>query len=155
MTSELREQAETRLTRAAHALGLADPRPALRARLKRLRETHPDAFSRAIRHYEENVLTGLIRDDPLNAWLEYARFLGELTSAGRLTSVDATGRAATFRSPPQTGDLVLFLPEDPATDVLVAVAPLVPSAAQQATLDLLVARRLGLAEPDRAAGGGA
>lgn len=145
MDAELRTRAEARLEQAAAALGLADPRAPLRQRLRQLRESHPDAFGRAVEHYEATVLPGLAGDDPIHAWLDYGRFLGQLTSNGRLTAIDATGRAAAFRPPLQQGTLVLFVPDDTSADVLVAASPLQCSAAQQASLDLLVHRRLGLA----------
>jgi hypothetical protein len=146
MSSDLRAQAEARLTRAAAELGLADPRPPLRERLKRLREAQPDAFDRAVHHYETAVLPALTVDEPLTAWLEYGRFLGELTAAGRLLIVERTGRAIPLAVPaaalPATGTLALYVPDDAGEDVLVAALPLDPSPAQEATLALLVRRQL-------------
>lgn len=144
MNSELRARAEARLADAAAALDLADPRTPFRERLKQLREGHPAAFDRAVSHYERTVLPLLAGDDPLGAWLEYGQFLGQLTSDGRLTAVDRAGAAAQFRPPLPAGTLVLFLPEDTSVAPLVTAAPREPSAAQQATLDLLVHRKLTL-----------
>jgi hypothetical protein len=144
MSSELRTRAEARLAEAAAGLGLADPRAPLRGRLKQLREQHHAAFERAVAHYEGDVLPQLAGDDPIGAWLEYGRFVGQLTSNGRLTAIDATGRAASFRPPLQPATLVLFMPEDTAVEPLVVVAPAELSAAQQATIDLLVHRKLAL-----------
>jgi hypothetical protein len=144
MDADMRVRAETRLTEAVAALGLADPRPALRARLKQLREERPDAFADAVRHYEEEVLPRLAEEEPVPAWLDYARHLGQLTANGRLTTIDATGRAVVYRPPLQHAALLLFLPEDTAVTPLVALAPLAPSPAQSATIDLLVNRKLAL-----------
>jgi hypothetical protein len=139
-----RAHAEARLEEAAAALRLADPRPALRERLRLLREAQPDAFRRAIDHYETTVLPALAGDDPLAAWLEYGRFIGQLTSNGRLTAIDSTGRAAPHRPPAAAGIVVLYLPEDTAVDALLLASPREPSAAQQAAIQLLVHRKLSL-----------
>src|SRR5512145_2378726 len=106
-TTELRTRADTRLAQAAEAAGFADPRPPLRERLRDLKESHPAAFERARAHYEQTVLPALAGEaEPLQGWVEYARFVGELTSAGRLMAVDATGEAAPSRAP-ESGRLVL------------------------------------------------
>ncbi|HSJ07277.1 MAG TPA: hypothetical protein VK936_11260 [Longimicrobiales bacterium] len=143
MDPDLRARAERRLQEAAAEFGLTDPRPPLREQLRRLRETRPDAFSGAVRHYEAEVLPALDAD-PVGTWLEYARFIGQLTAEGRLVAVDGSGRAMTYRPPLRPGVLVLFVPDDSAAAVLPAAAPLACTPAQQATLDLLVAGRLAL-----------
>lgn len=144
MDAQLRTTAETRLTEAAAAAGLADPRPAYRERLRQLREAHPAAFEQAIAHYEQVVLPRLAGADPLNAWAEYGRFLCELTSDGGLTRIDGTGRATPWTPEGDTGDLVLFIPSDTSGAVLVVAQPRHPSPAQSASLDLLVNRKLAL-----------
>jgi hypothetical protein len=145
MDAERRSRAEARLQESAAALGLADPRPPLRERLRQLREGRPDAFRRAIEHYETEVLDALGSDaDPLRAWFEYGRFLGQLTANGRLTAIDATGRGTPWRPPPAAGAVILFLPDDTAVDALLVAAPAEPTRAQQAAIELLVNRRLTL-----------
>jgi hypothetical protein len=144
MDTSGRAHAEARLEAAAARLGLADPRPALRERLRQLRDTQPELFRRAIEHYEATVLPALTDDEPLAGWLEYGRFIGQLTGNGRLTAIDADGRAAPHRPPAGAGMVVLFLPEDTAVGALLVAAPLQPSAAQQATIQLLVERKLSL-----------
>jgi hypothetical protein len=140
MDADSRRRAEARLQAAAAAAGLADPRPWLRERLLRLRGGQPDAFERAIRHYEQNVLPALAAADALAAWIEYAAFTARLSAVGQLTAIDATGRARSFVPPVEHGALVVFLPDDPAAAALVAAQPLQPSPAQAAALDLLVHR---------------
>ncbi|NJD09655.1 MAG: hypothetical protein FIB01_04135 [Gemmatimonadetes bacterium] len=143
-STEFRTRAETRLAAAAAAATCADPRPPLRDRLRELKEGHPGAFERALAHYEQTVLPALAgTGEPLPAWVDYARFLGELTSPGRLVAIDGTGLASPYQAP-APGQLVLFLPDDPAVGVLVALAPAAPAPAQQATIDLLVGRKLSL-----------
>jgi hypothetical protein len=145
MDPQLRARADNRLQEAAAALGLADPRPAFRDRLRHLREQHPDAFSRAVAHYENDVLPALAEEpDPVATWVGYGTFLGGLTAEGRAYRVDATGRATTFRAPARAGELILFVAEEARADVLVMAAPAQPSAAQDATVDLLVNRKLSL-----------
>jgi hypothetical protein len=145
MNQELRRRAEARLQEAAARLGLSDPRPAYRDRLRVLRERHTAAFDRAIAHYEGTVLPALADGpDPITTWTEYGAFLAGLTADGRSFRIDGTGRAATFRAPVQPNELVLFVPDDAATDVLVMTMPAAATPAQQATVDLLVGRKLSL-----------
>jgi hypothetical protein len=144
MDAPSRAHAEARLEAAAAALGLADPRPALRERLRLLRDTQPELFRRAIEHYDAAVLRALADADPIVAWLEYGAFIGQLTANGRLTAVDAAGRAAPYRPPASAGVVFLFLPDDNAVGALLVAAPLHPSPAQQATIRLLVERKLSL-----------
>lgn len=136
-------RAEANLERAARAAGLTDPRPPLRDRLRQLRESHPAAYDRARSHYEQAVLPALADGpDPLGTWIEYARFLAELTAPGRLLAIDGTGLAAPAAGP-LTGQLLLHVPDEAGAAVLVALEPAEPSPAQRATIDLLVNRKLG------------
>ncbi len=121
--------------------GLADPRKELRDRLRWLKGAHPEAFERAVRYYEERTLPQLAEGDPLAAWVEYARELGELTAEGRVVSVDATGRARAWSG---EADLVLFVPSDDRETAFAALSPAEPSPAQRATYDLLVRGRFEL-----------
>ncbi|MEX0907350.1 MAG: hypothetical protein WD054_03385 [Gemmatimonadota bacterium] len=141
MESELRARAESRLEQAAAELGLADPRPPYRERLRKLRESDPERFEAAIRHYEQVVLPAIAAGDALQAWLDYGAFLTGLTRA-ELVVVDASGRATKCVPPIAPRALALFVPAETTVAPLVALAPLEPSAAQQATLDLLVHRQL-------------
>jgi hypothetical protein len=145
MDPQLRSRAEARLRNAAEQLGLSDPRPPYRERLRVLREQHPEAFSRAIAHYETDVLPALAEaSDPLAVWTAYGGFLARLTEDGNAVRVDASGRSQPFRPPITRGELVLFLPDNAAADVLVMAMPETASPAQAATVDLLVKRKLAL-----------
>jgi hypothetical protein len=144
MEAERRARAEARLQEAAAALGLADPRAPFRERLRSLRESQPEAFRRAVGHYEAEVLPALAGEEPLAAWVEYGHFLGQLSASGRLTAVDASGRATPWGPPAAAGTVVLYLPEDTAVEALLVAAPAEPSAAQRAAMDLLVHRKLTL-----------
>lgn len=141
MDPQLRARAETRLAEAAEAEGIADPRPPYRERLRQLRQARPDAFDRAIGHYEREVLPALAGEEPLAAWLEYGRFLASLDGEGRVVRIDARGRASDWSAEAPAG-LVLFIPDDTAADVMVLCQPVTMSDAQQATVKLLVDRKL-------------
>ena len=144
VSTELRTRAEARLEQAAAAAACADPRPPLRERLRELKEGHPGAFEQAVAYYEQTVLPALAgTTDALAAWVDYARFVGGLTSPGRVVGIDGTGWAAPY-DPPGPGLLVLFLPAESTSAVLIALAPAQPTPAQQATIDLLVKRKLSL-----------
>jgi hypothetical protein len=148
MDEALRERAERRLAEAASAAGVADPRPALRERLRALRERAPDAFDRARAHYEERVLPALADGngelEPLARWIEYARVVAGLEGEGRTCVVDRVGRATDFAGACPGGALVMQLPDDAAAPAFAILSPAEPSPAQQATLDLLVGGRLSL-----------
>jgi hypothetical protein len=143
-TKDERTRADTRLQQAAAEAGCDDPRPPLRSRLRELKEVNPAAFERALAHYEQTVLPGLAgADEPLGHWVDYVRFVGELASPGRVVAIDGSGRAVPYLAP-ESGWLVLFLPEDAGSPVLVALVAASPTPAQRATVDLLVHRRLSL-----------
>lgn len=145
MTEDLRNAADRNLTTAAANLGLADPRPAFRERLRILKDNHPDAFASALRHYESGVLPAISGGgDVLEVWVQYGETIAALTAPGRMVRVDATGRAEKYAAPVQEAALVLHVPDQNDAPVLVTIAPVSPTPAQQATLDLLVHGRLGL-----------
>ena len=146
MSEQMKQRADERLTEALAAGGLDDTRPVYRQVLRRLRERHPDAFERALRHYDEEVLPALAGTAaPVETWIEYGAWLAGLTAEGRVVSVRADGRASDYRPPYAVGELVLHVPESAADPVLLLMRSATPSAAQQATYDLLVAGRVSLA----------
>jgi hypothetical protein len=145
MSDDLRNAADRNLTSAATRLGLADPRPAFRERLRILKDNQPDAFATALRHYETTVLPAIAGGgDVLEAWVQYGETIAALSAPGRMLRVDATGRAERYTAPVTTATLVLHVPDQNDAPVLVTIAPVSPTPAQQATLDLLVHGRLGL-----------
>ena len=138
-------RAEARTDEAVAASGIEDPRGTLRRRLKHLKDNQPDAFTKALDYYEQDLLPRIADGaDPLAEWLDYGRQLGDLTSPGRTMSVDESGRAQPFRSGLAQQTLVLHIPHDTSVDVLPLAVPRQLTAAQQATLDLLVNRARGL-----------
>ncbi|MBR9988541.1 MAG: hypothetical protein KFH98_02240 [Gemmatimonadetes bacterium] len=141
MDPHTRARAEARLAEAAEAEGIADPRPSYREALRQLKHERPDAFKGAVRHYEEQVLPSLIDRSPLPVWVEYGRYLASLTAPGSAMRIDGLGRATPWTVSAAAG-LVLFMPDDGAANVMVLCEPLELSDAQQATLTLLVDRKL-------------
>jgi hypothetical protein len=145
MNDDLRARADHSLTTAAEALDLADPRPAYRERLRRLKDANPEGFDRALRHYEDVVLPEVANGDgSIEAWVQYGAFLASLSAPGRLMQIDPNGTAMRYSAPVARGALILHVPDDNSAPVLTAVAPIAPTPAQQATIDLLVNGSLGV-----------
>jgi hypothetical protein len=138
------DPATGRLEAALAERGFADPRPALRERLRVLRELDPNAFEQAKARFESVVRDGLAAGDVLDPWVDYGRYLGELTGAGILYHIDDEGRGAPYEPPLASGAMLLHLPDDVATPALAVVLPVAPTAAQRATFDLLVGKKLAL-----------
>ncbi len=133
-----RTLAEHRLADALAASAMADPRALYRDRLRQLRATDPAAFARALDYFENTLVPAVASDgEPLTAWLAYGTFLAELPGRGRTMAVSQDGRARPYQPPP-AGSLILFLPDDGRRRPEVLLSPAAPSAAQQATVDLLV-----------------
>lgn len=123
-----------------------DPRGAFRERLKVLREEQPAAFKAALEYYEKTLIPNMAGGaDPIVEWVAYGRRLGELTGPGQSWAIDPTGRARPFAGEFDAGQLILHLPEDTSRPALAIALPREPSAAQQATYDLLIQRARALA----------
>jgi hypothetical protein len=147
MTEELQSRASARLEEALSGASMQDPRGAFRGVLRALREARPGAFEEAIRYYDEVVVQRVAVEgaDPLDEWVRYGCRIAELCGAGRFLAVDGTGESQTLQPPdgrPEDDAVILFVPEDVSAPVLPLVVPIHPSAAQGATLDLLVYGRL-------------
>lgn len=133
-----------RLEAALAERGFADPRPALRERLRVLRDTDAAAFEQAKTRFETVVREGTQHDDTLEPWIEYGRYLGELSGEGRLYRIDATGRGEPYEAPLDPGTMLLHLPDEVSVPALAILLPLAPTEPQRATHDLLVGRKLGI-----------
>lgn len=146
MEQDQKTDADRRLESALESAGVRDPRPYFRPALKHLRERDPDAFDRALRHYETVLIPAVAGgEEPMRAWLDYGLELAGAMGPGRTVEVDATGRARDLSPEPDdlaTGSgLLLHLPEDDAAPALVLYYPASSSPAQDATVELLVAGR--------------
>lgn len=137
---ELRERADRRFEQALRESGARDPRDYYRERLKELKERDADAYRRAVGYFEERLTPTVAEDgsDPLTAWMEYGRFLAELSAPGRTVQIDSTGRASSFAPPVRPDHLVVHLPTAPAERALLVGLPRELSPAQRATYELLV-----------------
>jgi hypothetical protein len=145
MSSEAKKLADERLTRSLAQRGALDARETYRALLRSLKAQSADAFTKASRYYDQQVVPRLGADaDPLDAWIDYGRLIGELSGTGRMMIVDETGRAAPYVAPLAPGNIVMFVPDDTRAGSFVAVQPAELSAAQRATVALLVEGRLAL-----------
>jgi hypothetical protein len=144
MSDELKSRADARLTAALdHEDAPADPRPLFRPVLRYLRERDPEAFARAIAHFEDVLVPAVAGEaDALRAWVEYGLLLAEALGPGRTVEVDRTGRARPADDPMSSRDLLLHIPEAEAAPALVLRQPAAGSPAQVATLELLVEGRV-------------
>jgi hypothetical protein len=145
MSAESRRQADDRLAAALADAGAADRRDEYRERLRELKRVDAAAFRRMTDHYQQVVLPDLLdAPDPLRAWVEFGITLAGTASPGRVAVIDPTGRSATWSGEYTAGALLLYLPDDRESDALPLLVPVEPSAAQRATLDLLVLKKLSL-----------
>lgn len=115
-----------------------DVQPTYRQLLRRLKADDPDAYDEAVERYRTDVSApDDPGSDPLLRWIEYGTWLAGRLAAGRLVSIDGEGRARTAVGPPPLGPLLLFLPEEKGAAAIPIAEPVEPSAAQQATRQLL------------------
>jgi hypothetical protein len=141
MTTKPTPQNDAKLVAELEAAGLVDPRAAYRERLRMLRELNPAAFEEALRLHEA-VVARAGAESALAAWIDFGCRLGELTSPGVTVQIDEAGRSSPFASG-VTG-LVVHLPEDAGAPAMAVAVPSRPTPAQQASLDLLVGKKLAL-----------
>lgn len=145
MSAESRRSADERLASAMAEAGMADAREEYRDRMRILRRENPAAFREATEHYEGVVVPRLLQAvDPAGEWIAFGLTLATLSGPGRAVAVDGTGRSAEWRGGYAPGTLVLFLPEDRQAAAMILASPAAPTAAQSATIDLLVSKRLSL-----------
>jgi hypothetical protein len=145
MSTESRRQADERLAAALADAGAADRRDDYRDRLRVLKRDNTAEFRRMTEHYEQIVLPDLLAAaDPLRVWIEFGMTLGGSAGPGRVAAVDGTGRSATWVGEYAAGELLLWIPDDRQAEALPLMVPAEPTAAQEATLDLLVRKKLSL-----------
>lgn len=141
--SDAKEAVERRSDEAFAASAWQDPRADYRAMLRQLRERNTPAFEEAVRAYETGVVARLGDGsaDPVAAWLGYGRRLASIAGGGRTVRIDEDGRAQGLGDDdaPAEPALLLQLPADESAPAFVVAAPREPSAAQRATVALLVA----------------
>lgn len=137
MDDTAKRTADERTDQALSAAPLDDFRPAYRDRLRWLKESQPQSFTRALTHYNDILVPKIARGaEPLSEWLVYGRMLGELSGPGKTVNIDAEGRARPFAD--SADGLILHLPDDTGVPALALAVPRELSDAQKATLTLLV-----------------
>ncbi len=142
MADDLQARADALLDEALAAAGARDPREFYRSRLRELRDRDRSAYDRAVAYYRDELLPSIVDGaEPLAAWSEYGRTLAELHGPGRTVTVDASGTAAPYASPPDPTHLVLHLPDSGREPALLVGLPLELSGPQRATYDWLVQGR--------------
>lgn len=149
MTDDLKPRADARLEAALAEADHRDPRPFYRTALRYLRERDEEAFGRAFRYFEDELVPAVAGDaDPATAWAEYGAVLARALGAGRMVELDGTGRARTVDTAVGARGLVLYVPDRADTPVLVLRYPREASAAQHAAYELLVEGRRGASAYD-------
>jgi hypothetical protein len=146
MDDTVKATSEGRTRAAIEAGPYEDFREAYRERLRWLKETRGEAFTNALAQYEILVHSIAEGADPVRSWLQYGRRLGELSGAGKVYAIDASGRSLTPTG--ADGEMLLHLPDDVSVPALPLAVPRSISEHQKATLDLLVRRKLSLEERD-------
>jgi hypothetical protein len=145
MSADARRKADERLAAALAGAGAADLRDDFRDRLRMLKRDNAAEFRRVTDHYEQIVLPDLLAaPDPLRVWVDFGVMLGGTAGPGKVAAIDRTGRSATWSGGFGPGELLLYLPDDRQAEALPLLVPAEPSAAQSATLDLLVRKKLSL-----------
>lgn len=143
MGEESKSKAEAALDRAVQQGRMRDPRPFFRPALRYLRDRAPDDFAAAIRHFEDVLVPGVAAgDDPASGWVDYGRLLARGLGPGRMSRISPDGRATPADENGVPGDsLLLFVPDSADIPALLVHAPGTASAAQEATLELLIMGR--------------
>jgi hypothetical protein len=146
MDPELQATADHAFGRRIEETGARDPREFYRRLLRDLRQEDEAGYTEMVRRYEEDVVGPVARGevDPLEAWLRFGSALAERLHEGRTVVVDESGRATPLSGAPSWEDLVLHLPRGRGMRALPVGIPPEPSAAQRATLELLVQGRVRL-----------
>lgn len=132
--------ASDRTEAALKSGGYADMRPVYRAILKHLKQKDAVLFDEATARYQETLVPALDDEatDPIAAWVEYGAWLARKLTTGRLTHLDETGLATNGDATPAPGRVLLYLPDEQGESAIPLLQPAEPSAAQLATLKLLV-----------------
>ncbi|MDE2653108.1 MAG: hypothetical protein F4107_13815 [Gemmatimonadetes bacterium] len=146
-TADPRQAADARFAEALAETGARDPRDYYRDRLRELKRTSPDGYAEGVAYYQNTLVPSIATGeaDPLVAWRDYGLLLARLTAPGRAVAVDATGRSLPFEPPGDASDMVLHLPERARDRPVLVSLPPVPTPAQLATHQWLVAGARALA----------
>lgn len=135
-----RTLAEAHTAAALARTGIPDPRGRYRVWLRALREQNQSGFQEALALFERQIEPGVAADDsdPIALWTRYGLRLATLLEPGSAVRVDGEGRSRPCEEEAPLDELVLHLPTSQRRPALPVRIPAEPTAAQTATLDLLV-----------------
>lgn len=140
MDDTAKQRADERTEQAIQRSPFGDFRQGYRERLRWLKDSQPQSFTKALSHYNDILVPNIAAGgDAIAAWVEYGKLLGELSGSGKAVRIDETGRAYDLDS--SLDGLILHLPEDTNVPALALAVPKQLSEAQRATLTLLVNKR--------------
>ena len=141
MDDTLRAEADRRFEEAMTEAGARDPRDFYRKSLRELRTENPEAYDRAVTHFQDVLVPSIARGEaePLSAWREYGRLIAECTARGKTVAIDEGGISHPFDESTPLDRLVLHMPDAKGGRAILVSLPPNPSQAQRATYDLLVA----------------
>jgi len=143
MTSDPKQAADTRFAEALAASGARDPRDYYREKLRELRRLNPEGYAEGVAYYQNTLIPSIAGGDadPLEAWRDYGLLIARLMAPGRPVAIDPEGRSRSFDPPGEPGDMVLHMPEKSRERPILVALPALPTPAQSATYDWLVAGR--------------
>jgi hypothetical protein len=141
----MKAKADARFEAALEKSGARDPRDYYRDLLKELRDRDVEGYRTAVRYYEDRLIPSVAdgESDPLAEWLEYGCMLAKLIVDGNPVVIDPSGRRSSLDPPAPIDALVLHLPVSVSEPARAVGLPPTLSAAQTATYQLLVARKIG------------
>jgi hypothetical protein len=148
MNAELQERADTRFQSSLAERGARDPREFYRGLLRELKEADPEAYATMVEAWRTEVIEPIAGDegDPLELWIRFGIRLAATLHPGQTVAVAEDGRRVPHSPPGDAGHLLLHFPDRARTRAIPLGIPVEPSAAQRATLDLLVNGKTKLQE---------
>jgi len=148
MENDTQAAADRRLEEVLAATGARDPRPACRDVLREIRRRNESDYADAVNDFRDSVLRGIAEGgaDPVRTWIEFGVRLAERLVPGRPVVVDGEGRARSYAAPPDVRELILHIPNERGARAIPVALPTSATAAQRATVELLVHGRVKLSE---------
>ncbi|MGW8265592.1 MAG: hypothetical protein ACWGSQ_04440 [Longimicrobiales bacterium] len=140
MDEAARTAADRRFEEAMEAAGARDPRDFYRQSLREMKESNPEGYDRAVKHFQSVLVPGIASGalEPLGTWREYGRLIAEEVASGTTVEIDEAGRSRPYSPDSPLDRLVLHLPDQRGMRAILVSLPPSPSPAQRATFELLV-----------------
>ena len=133
-----RDQADEEYRAALSRHAMRDVQPIYRQFLRRLKARDTVLYEEAVERYQSDIMESAEGgSDLLHRWIDYGVWLAGRISPGQLIAVDREGRAEKPSARPPLGPLLLHLPEASGERGIPIAVPAEPSAAQEATQQLL------------------